>query len=249
MEETQIGRYVILKEIGRGGQSRVYLARDPAIKRTVAIKQIRAVTELPEEIRAQFVTRFLREARVTGTLSHPNIVSIYNIGEGEAGPYIVMEFVDEETLDGLIEKSDPRDRQTIIPIVLQSCSGLRFAHQHGVVHRDVKPANIMLTRDGMVKLVDFGVAQVASTHLTETGTLLGTPSYMSPEQIQGDKVDQRSEPPSSRRQCRREPVRHDNGNGCRHFHGSVGVPRNGYERDLGRQLSGDDAGSNGSGSR
>ena len=86
MEETQIGRYVILKEIGRGGQSRVYLARDPAIERTVAIKQIRAVTELPEEIRAQFVTRFLREARVAGTLSHPNIVSIYDMGEDEAGP-------------------------------------------------------------------------------------------------------------------------------------------------------------------
>ena len=185
MEETQIGRYVILKEIGRGGQSRVYLARDPAIKRTVAIKQIRAVTELPEEIRAQFVTRFLREARVTGTLSHPNIVSLYDMGEDKGDPYIVMEFVDGETLDGIIERSDPRDKQTIIPIFLQICSGLSFAHQHEGVHRDVKPANIMLTRDGMVKLVDFGVAQVASTHLTETGTLLGTPSYMSPERDSG----------------------------------------------------------------
>ena len=108
-------------------------------------------------------------------------------------PYIVMEFVDGETLDGIIERSDPRDKQTIIPIFLQICSGLSFAHQHEVVHRDVKPANIMLTRDGLVKLVDFGVARVASTHLTETGTLLGTPSYMSPEQIQGEKVDQRSD--------------------------------------------------------
>ena len=193
MEETQIGRYVILKEIGRGGQSRVYLARDPAIERTVAIKQIRAATELSEEFRAQFVARFLQEARVAGTLSHPNIVSIYDIGEDEAGPYIVMEFVDGETLDGIIERSDPRDRQTIIPIVLQICSGLSFAHQHGVVHRDVKPANIMLTSNGLVKLVDFGVARVASTNLTQTGTLLGTPSYMSPEQIQGEKVDQRSD--------------------------------------------------------
>ncbi len=193
MEETQIGRYVILKEIGRGGQSRVYLARDPAIERTVAIKQIRAVTELPEEIRAQFVTRFLQEAQVAGTLSHPNIVSIYDLGEDEAGPYIVMEFVDGETLDGIIERSDPRDKQTIIPIFLQICSGLSFAHQHEVVHRDVKPANIMLTRDGLVKLVDFGVARVASTNLTQTGTLLGTPSYMSPEQIRGEKVDQRSD--------------------------------------------------------
>ena len=193
MEETHIGRYVILKEIGRGGQSRVYLARDPAIERTVAIKQIRAVTELPEEIRAQFVTRFLQEARVAGTLSHPNIVSIYDMGEDEAGPYIVMEFVDGETLDGIIERSDPRDKQTIIPIFLQICSGLSLAHQHEVVHRDVKPANIMLTRDGLVKLVDFGVARLASTHLTQTGTLLGTPSYMSPEQIQGEKVDQRSD--------------------------------------------------------
>ena len=193
MEETQIGRYVILKEIGRGGQSRVYLARDPAIERTVAIKQIRAVTELPEEIRAQFVTRFLQEARVAGTLSHPNIVSIYDMGEGEAGPYIVMEFVDGETLDGIIERSDPGNKQTIIPIFLQICSGLSFAHQHEIVHRDVKPANIMLTRDGLVKLVDFGVARVASTNLTQTGTLLGTPSYMSPEQIQGEKVDQRSD--------------------------------------------------------
>ena len=193
MEETQIGRYVILKEIGRGGQSRAYLARDPAIERTVAIKQIRAVTELPEETRAEFVTRFLREARVAGTLSHPNIVSIYDMGEGEAGPYIVMEFVDGETLDGIIERSNPADRQAVIPIFLQICSGLSFAHQHGVVHRDVKPANIMLTRDGLVKLVDFGIARMASTNLTQTGTLLGTPSYMSPEQIRGEKVDQRAD--------------------------------------------------------
>ena len=193
MEETQIGRYVILKEIGRGGQSRAYLARDPAIERTVAIKQIRAVTELPEETRAEFVTRFLQEARVAGTLSHPNIVSIYDMGEGEDGPYIVMEFVDGQTLDGIIERSNPADRQAVIPICLQICSGLSFAHQHGVVHRDVKPANIMLTRDGLVKLVDFGIARMASTNLTQTGTLLGTPSYMSPEQIRGEKVDQRAD--------------------------------------------------------
>ena len=193
MEETQIGRYVILKEIGRGGQSRAYLARDPAIERTVAIKQIRAVTELPEESRAEFVTRFLQEARVAGTLSHPNIVSIYDMGEGEAGPYIVMEFVDGDTLDGIIDRSDRTDLQAVIPIFLQICSGLSFAHQHGVVHRDVKPANIMLTSGGLVKLVDFGIARVASTNLTQTGTLLGTPSYMSPEQIQGEKVDQRAD--------------------------------------------------------
>ena len=193
MEETQIGRYVILKEIGRGGQSRAYLARDPAIERTVAIKQIRAVTELPEESRAEFVTRFLQEARVAGTLSHPNIVSIYDMGESEAGPYIVMEFVDGDTLDGIIDRSDSADIQAVIPIFLQICSGLSFAHQHGVVHRDVKPANIMLTREGLVKLVDFGIARVASTNLTQTGTLLGTPSYMSPEQIQGEKVDQRAD--------------------------------------------------------
>ncbi len=193
MEETHIGRYVILKEIGRGGQSRVYLARDPAIERTVAIKQIRAVTELPEEIRGQFVTRFLQEARVAGTLSHPNIVSIHDIGEDEAGPYIVMEFVDGETLDAVIERSDQAETSSVIPTLLQICSGLSFAHQHGVVHRDVKPANIMLNREGFVKLVDFGVARVASTHLTQTGTLLGTPSYMSPEQIQGEDIDQRSD--------------------------------------------------------
>ena len=193
MDETRIGRYVIQKEIGRGGQSRAYLAHDPAIERTVAIKQIRAATELQEDSRDEFVARFLQEARVAGTLSHPNIVSIHDLGEDKNGPYIVMEFVDGQTLNELIEGSDGLDQETVTRIFLQICAGLSFAHEHGVVHRDVKPANIMLTKDGQVKLLDFGIARVATAHLTQTGTLLGTPSYMSPEQIQGQKVDLRSD--------------------------------------------------------
>lgn len=194
MEVRKVGRYEILEEIGHGGQSTAYKARDPKIDRIVAIKQIRSAAGMSDKVRSEFYARFMREAQAAGRLSHPNIAIIYDVGGDEEGePYIAMEYIDGVNLDDLITTSHPLESDRIFKIFLQLCSALHYAHQCGIVHRDIKPGNIMVTRDVQVKVVDFGIAKLASSNLTQTGTIMGTPSYMSPEQIMGKPVDHRSD--------------------------------------------------------
>jgi len=190
-KENQIGRYKILGELGRGAMGIVYKAEDPSLDRIVALKTIRLGDEV--EGRKEYERRFLLEAKAAGKLTHPNIVTIFDFGEEEDLAYMAME---------LLEGSDLRTRmrQGVIPpmealeIGLQVADGLGFAHEFGVVHRDIKPGNIMLLERGAVKIMDFGIARMRhADHKTSTGMVLGTPRYMSPEQIGGQPVDQRSD--------------------------------------------------------
>jgi CHASE2 domain-containing sensor protein/predicted Ser/Thr protein kinase len=188
---VRLGRFEIIGEIGAGAMGKIYEGFDPTINRRVAIKTIRADLALSGGERLR--KRFLREAQAAGALNHPNIVTIYQADE--AGPYsfIAMEFVEGETLEAVIEKRAPLPLEEICRLVEPICDALDYAHRHGVVHRDIKPANVMITHDGVVKVMDFGIAHVDYSTLTQEGAVLGTPSYMSPEQIRGDKVDGQSD--------------------------------------------------------
>ena len=190
----RIGRYQIVKELGRGAMGVVYQAVDPTIGRHVAIKTIR-LGELddPDE-RAKLRERLFREARSAGILSHPGIVTIYDMEEQGDVAFIAMEFVDGPTLDQLLSGREPIPRERLTSILRQTASALDYAHGKGIVHRDIKPANIMLASDGAVKITDFGIAKVTtSQQYTQTGTILGTPNYMSPEQVQGLAVTGRAD--------------------------------------------------------
>ncbi len=194
MTGNKLGRYEILEVIGRGGQSIAYRARDPKINRIVAIKQILSKPGLSERDRSEFFARFMREAQAAGRLSHPNIATIYDVGGDEEGePYIALEYVDGNNLGELIERDHPLLQARIVRLFVQLCSALDYAHNANIVHRDIKPGNIMVTRDDQVKVVDFGIAKMDSSSLTQAGTVIGTPSYMSPEQIMGRAVDRRSD--------------------------------------------------------
>jgi serine/threonine-protein kinase len=190
-KQNQIGRYRILGELGRGAMGVVYKAEDPALDRIVALKTIRLGDEV--EGRKEYERRFLLEAKAAGKLTHPNIVTIFDFGEEEDLAYMAME---------LLEGSDLRSRMRAgeipameaVEIALQVADGLGFAHETGVVHRDIKPGNIMLLERGAVKIMDFGIARMRhADHKTSIGMVLGTPRYMSPEQIGGQPVDQRSD--------------------------------------------------------
>ncbi|REJ84735.1 MAG: PEGA domain-containing protein [Acidobacteria bacterium] len=182
------GRFVTEAVIGRGGMGVVYRARDPVIGRTVAIKALRTDTDLTDARRDELQSRFELEFQSAGTLSHPNIVTIFDVGQEDDVAFIAMEFVQGQTLDQMLRSGDTITFEEICDIADGLCAGLDFAHQSGVVHRDVKPANIMLTGQGQVKITDFGVAKVRSADLTQTGTVIGTPSYMAPEQIMGRDI-------------------------------------------------------------
>jgi CHASE2 domain-containing sensor protein/tRNA A-37 threonylcarbamoyl transferase component Bud32 len=188
---VRLGRFEVVGEIGAGAMGKIYEGFDPTINRRVAIKTIR--TDIAALGGERLRQRFLREAQAAGALNHPNIVTIYQADE--AGPYsfIAMEFVEGETLEQVIEKRAPLPLEEICRIVTSICDALEYAHHHGVVHRDIKPANVMITNDGVVKVMDFGIAHVEYSTLTQEGAVLGTPSYMSPEQIRGDKVDGQSD--------------------------------------------------------
>lgn len=189
----QIGRYRVVGELGRGAMGLVYRAEDPAIGRTVAIKTIR-LSELsdPNE-RERLRERFAREARSTGILSHPNIVTIFDIVQEGDTTHLVMEFVNGATLERLMSSEQIPDRSVLIDILAQTAGALDYAHRKGIVHRDIKPANITMTEEGLVKITDFGVAKIMSQQMTHAGVLMGTPNYMSPEQVQGLPVDGRSD--------------------------------------------------------
>jgi eukaryotic-like serine/threonine-protein kinase len=187
IEKRQIGRYEILEEIGRGAMGVVFKGRDPLIGRAVAVKTITAgVAES-----ADLLERFYREARAAGGLQHPNIVTIYEMAESEGAPFIAMEYLQGESLEKLIARKPALPLGARIDYVVQACRALDYAHRRGVIHRDVKPANIVITTDGMVKVVDFGIARIADASKTQTGMLLGTLAYMSPEQLRGQHADAR----------------------------------------------------------
>ena len=185
----KIGKYEIVAELGQGGMGVVYKARDPFIGRMVALKTI--TPELVSD--PEILKRFYREAQSAGTLQHPNIVTIYDLGEADGRPYIAMEFVEGESLQNIINRRARIPLAAKLKLVQQFCEGLGHAHKHGFVHRDVKPANILVTNDGNVKVVDFGIVHLESTNLTKTGMFLGTIHYASPEQINDGRVDSRSD--------------------------------------------------------
>ena len=188
-----LGRYKVLKELGRGAMGVVYLGKDPTIQRFVAIKTMR-LDEIDDADKLQEVkTRFFREAESTGRLAHPNIVTIYDAGEEHELGYIAMELLEGTTLKQWSRKPNLLPPDKLIPILAAVADALDYAHQQGVVHRDVKPANIMVTKGEIVKVMDFGIAKMASSSKTQTNIVLGTPTYMSPEQIAGKKVDGRSD--------------------------------------------------------
>lgn len=190
----RIGRYKIVRELGRGAMGIVYHALDPNIGRPVAIKTIRIGDARKPEEQQRLRERLLREARSAGILSHPGIVTIYDVEQQGDLAYIAMEYVDGPTLDHLLSQGRPMTPQQIFSILGQTAAALDYAHQKGIVHRDIKPANIMIAADGTTKITDFGIAKITATdQFTMTGTIVGTPHYMSPEQVQGQAVDGRSD--------------------------------------------------------
>lgn len=187
----RIGRYEILDEIGRGAMGTVYRARDPLIERTVAIKTV-PISQLRQE-GTEAESRFLREAQSAGRLSHPNIVTIYDVGEADGLAYIAMEHLSGNTLRALMNNG-PMPLDLVLETAAQMAEALAFAHEHGVIHRDVKPANVVITNQhGRIKLTDFGIAHLANSDHTHDGQMLGSPRYMSPEQAMGREVDGRSD--------------------------------------------------------
>jgi len=192
---TKLGRYEIVDEIGKGAMGVVYLARDPLIGRLVALKTFRIGYSVRDQELEQFRIRFMREAQSAGILSHPNIVTIHDVVEQteEGLAFIAMEYVRGTTLKALLQSDQPMSLQFIVDIVAQVAEALDYAHAHRVIHRDVKPANILLTADNRVKITDFGIARLDTSNLTQEGQLLGTPNYMAPEQIQGKEIDHRAD--------------------------------------------------------
>jgi serine/threonine protein kinase len=189
----RIGRYKIIRELGRGAMGVVYLATDPTIGRNVAIKTIRLGEVTNSEERARLRERLFREARSAGVLSHPGIVTIYDMEALDDLAFIAMEYVNGPTLDQILT-GQPLPPERLFAIVGQTAVALDYAHQKGIVHRDIKPANIMITDDGSAKITDFGIAKInTSEHLTMTGSIVGTPHYMAPEQVQGLAVDGRAD--------------------------------------------------------
>ena len=190
---VMLGRYKVLKELGRGAMGVVYLGKDPKIQRFVAIKTMR-LDEIDDDEKLQdFKARFFREAESTGRMSHPNIVTIYDAGEEQNLGFIAMELIEGTPFKQYARKPNLLLPKDVLSKIATVADALDYAHQQGVVHRDIKPANIMITKDQTVKVMDFGIAKIASSSKTQTDIVLGTPTYMSPEQIAGKKVDGRSD--------------------------------------------------------
>ena len=189
---SQLGRYEVLGELGQGAMGVVYKAKDPLIDRVVAIKTINLGLALDEK--EEYEGRFYQEAKAAGRLNHPNIVTIYDVGKSGDVAYIAMEFLQGRELRDIMNDGGLLPVDQVLDIVAQVAQGLAYAHEHGIVHRDVKPSNIMVVRDGHAKITDFGIARMASSAVrTQTGMVLGSPKYMSPEQVMGKEIDQRSD--------------------------------------------------------
>ena len=189
----KLGRYQIEEVLGQGAMAIVYKAVDPRIDRTVAIKALNIHSGLSEEQAKQFRERFIYEAKLAGKLMHPNIVAIYDAEEDDGISYIAMEFVNGKSLEEIILNAVEYSAAQKLDILIQICEGLSYAHKHGIIHRDIKPGNIIVTQDGRPKITDFGIAKAVASTTTVMGTILGTPGYMSPEQITGKSVDRRSD--------------------------------------------------------
>ena len=186
---TKIGKYDVVEVLGKGGMGIVYKAMDNRIGRLVAIKMMTGgFAENPDLLK-----RFYREAQSTGMLQHPNIVIVYDLGDQEGNPYLVMEYLEGEPLDKMIASRKPMTIVQKLDYIIQCCNGLNYAHQRGIVHRDIKPANLMVLKDGSAKIVDFGIARIGDNSLTRTGQVVGTITYMSPEQINAQVVDGRTD--------------------------------------------------------
>jgi serine/threonine-protein kinase len=191
-EPAKLGKFQIRRELGKGAMGVVYEGHDPMIDRVVALKTIRA-ENLQAEDAAEQLARFRREAQAAGRLTHPNIVAIYDYGEDAGTYFIAMEFVKGRELQEFLERNERFAMHDVVRIMGQLLEALDYSHRNGVVHRDIKPSNIIVLADGTVKVADFGIARVESSNLTQAGMVLGTPSYMSPEQFMGQTVDGRSD--------------------------------------------------------
>jgi len=192
MEENKLGRFEILAEIGRGAMGIVYKAKDPMLERIVAIKTINMGTD--QDGAEMYEKRFYQEARAAGGLNHPNIVTVYDIGKTESVCYMAMEYIEGAELRTLLLPGKPLPVPRALSIAAQMAEGLAYAHERGVVHRDIKPANIMVPESGAVKITDFGIARMRSSNVqTQTGMMMGSPKYMSPEQVIGKRADHRSD--------------------------------------------------------
>ena len=181
---SSIGKYRIIELIGEGAMGVVYKALDTVLDRTVAIKVMNQSIAQQEDLRK----RFLREAQAAGSLQHPNVVCIHDFGEMDGHLFIAMEFIDGVDLERLVALREPPSLKTRLDIMIDVLTGLAYAHKRGIVHRDIKPANIRVCEDGRAKVLDFGVAHLASSSMTSTGSILGTPTYMAPEQITEGKT-------------------------------------------------------------
>ncbi|MCC7183001.1 MAG: serine/threonine protein kinase, partial [Rhodocyclaceae bacterium] len=191
-QPDKLGKYRVVRPLGEGAMGVVYEGHDPGIDRRVAIKTLKR-EHLERSEADDVLARFAREAQAAGRLNHPGIVAIYDYGEDQGVAYIAMEYVEGRSLKDVLDASERFSLPAIMRIMEQVLSALDYSHGRGVVHRDIKPANIILLADGSIKVTDFGVARIESSTLTQAGTVLGTPAYMSPEQFMGQTVDGRSD--------------------------------------------------------
>ena len=192
MQAPKLGRYVIQSEIGRGAMGVVYKATDSVLERTVAVKTVNMTLE--QDGADKYEARFYQEARAAAALNHPNIVTVHDVGKSGEVIFMAMEYIEGVELRSLMGEGQRVAVPQAVAIAAQVAEGLAYAHQHGVVHRDIKPANIMVVPNGPAKITDFGIARRrAASELTQTGMLLGSPKYMSPEQVIGKRADQRSD--------------------------------------------------------
>jgi len=194
LQKPMLGRYELVKELGRGAMGVVYLGKDAKIGRQVAIKTLALSDEFDGEALKDVHDRFFREAETAGRLNHANIVTIFDVGEDQGLAYIAMDFLAGESLQKYCSSSNLLPMGEVVALAIKIAEALDYAHKHHVVHRDIKPANIMYDRStGRVKITDFGIAALTDMSKTKTGTILGSPLYMSPEQVSGKKIDGRSD--------------------------------------------------------
>lgn len=191
-DRDSLGKYKLVETLAEGGMGVVYKGFDPSIERVVALKTIHKFL-LDGDKGQEMLARFKREAQAAGKLAHPNVVTIYEYGVDDGTPFIAMEFIEGRELTDHIKKGERFELERIADIMEQCLDALHYCHSHGIIHRDLKPSNIILLADGAVKITDFGIARVEASQLTQTGAVMGTPSYMSPEQFMAQRIDARSD--------------------------------------------------------